>query len=201
MLQLKVMQEDLKKIAITGNMGTGKSAVGQFLRQAGEAVLETDKITVQLYENRDVRGLIQDKFGLGFFCDDGSVDRRKFAEQIFASDADRAWLERLFWPRIKDEVDLWFYKQKCRQKRRAFVIVPLLFEAGWEKFFDEIWLVRSSREDILTRLQIQRRLTLAQARKRLSTQMSDQQKIDLVNLVIRNNGSLDDLKSVIQQLL
>ena len=191
----------MQKIAITGNMGTGKSVAGDFLRQKGEKVLDLDDVTAELYSKAEIRDLIQDRFGLEFFTDNGQVERRKFAAQIFASTEDRHWLERVFWPRIYEQMQLWFYKQEKRGAVRVFVIAPLLFEAGWQADFAEIWLVTATVEEILTRLQIRDHLTNKEAKKRLQTQKADTTKLGLVTVVLHNNRTQADLQKLIVKKL
>lgn len=191
----------MQKIAITGNMGTGKSVAGDFLRQKGEKVLDLDDVTAELYSKAEIRDLIQDRFGLEFFTDNGQVERRKFAAQIFASPVDRRWLERVFWPRIYEQMQLWFYKQEKRGAVRVFVIAPLLFEAGWQTDFTEIWLVTATVEEILTRLQIRDHLTNKEAKKRLQTQKADTTKLGLVTVVLHNNRTQADLQKLIVKKL
>lgn len=191
----------MQKIAITGNMGTGKSVVGDFLRENGETVLEADELTRELYRSDEIRVLIEDYFGLGYFYSDGRVNKRKLAVRVFREEKDRRFLERIFWPRLREQVELWLYKQSCRQKMRVFVIVPLLFEAGWQKMFEEIWLVTARRAEILARLQAREKISLAEAQARLMTQIPDREKLSQVQVVLKNNDEIGQLKQALQQVL
>ena len=182
-------------------MGSGKTTVGNWLSEAGETVLEIDKLTAKLYEQDEIRIIIQDRFGLTYFNNDGSVKKRKLAEVIFAEEEERKFLERVFWPRLRQMVELWFYKQECRQKTRVFVIVPLLFEAGWQKMFDEVWLVTAPREEILMRLQVREKIDYEEAQRRLQTQIPDDKKSAWVQQVLENNGDQEELKKQVQVLL
>lgn len=191
----------MQKIAITGNMGTGKTTVGNFLHQCGETVLDLDEVTKKLYQKEEILTIIQDRFGLKVFTDDGSLDKKKLATLIFSDVEARKFLERVFWPRIKSELELWFFKQERRQKMRVFVLVPLLFEAGWEKIFTQIWLVTATKEEILWRLQLRHKISQIEAEKRLATQIPDEEKINQVTLVIENNNSVEELRQELIHLL
>ncbi len=191
----------MQRIAITGNIGTGKSEVGKVLLERGEKVLDIDDLTATLYHQDRWQNLIQEHFGLAVFTPDGQIDRRKLAKKVFADEKERWWLEKVIWPPLKEELQLWFFKQEKKQRERVFVLIPLLFEAGWEKEFDQIWLVRAKKEDILTRLQIRDRLNHDEILTRLETQIDDQRKTNFVDLIIYNFSDLDTLRQlVIQQI-
>lgn len=191
----------MQKIALTGNMGTGKTTAGNFLHQCGETVVDLDEITKKLYEKEEILAIIQDKFGLKVFSDDGSLDKKKLATLIFSYPEERKFLERVFWPRIKSELELWFFKQEKRQKTRVFVLAPLLFEAGWEKMFTQIWLIKSERKEILWRLQLCHKISETEAEARLATQIPDEKKVNQVTFVIENNGSVEELRQNLAHLL
>lgn len=129
------------------------------------------------------------------------MDQKKLATLIFSNTEERKFLERVFWPRIKSELELWFFKQERRQKTRVFILIPLLFEAGWEKMFTQIWLVTATKEEILWRLQLRYKISQIEAEKRLATQIPDEEKIDQVTLVIENNNSVEELRRRLTHLL
>jgi dephospho-CoA kinase len=191
----------MKKIAITGNMGTGKSIVGSQLLALGYPVLDCDQVVAKLYQTSEVKDLLQAKFAYHVFHSDGQVNHKRLAQVIYTDETYRLWLQKIIWPRVKTEVELWLFGQDCQQQRQVFVLIPLLFEAGWQNDYDEVWLIYSSQTALLERLQLRDHLTLAQAKQRLATQIPDHKKRLLVSKILTNSGIIQDIKDEVKRLV
>jgi dephospho-CoA kinase len=191
----------MQKIAITGNMGTGKSLVKQILIAHNFQTLDSDEVVARLYQTPEIKDLLQEKFSYYAFYQDGSVNKRWLADKIFQDEHYRFWWQNLLWPKVKSQIELWFFAQEKKQARHTFVIVPLLFEANMQPMFDQTWLIFSQKEDILQRLQVRDKINLLLAKKRLATQIPDEKKRPLVDIIINNYGTIDELKQNVKKQL
>ena len=126
-----------KKIAITGGIGSGKSAVSQILASKGYFVLDCDQITKQLYQKDQTTSAICQNFGQEFVVD-GKVDTKKLGAYVFADESRVKKLNEVMHPLIFAELDRQIVESGARV---VFVQIPLLFETGMQNEFDDIWLV------------------------------------------------------------
>lgn len=189
------------KIAITGNIASGKSAVEKFLREKDFAVFDTDEITHKLHKDNTIKAII-----LSEFCDydilEGSeISRAKLGKIVFGNETLRKKLENILHPIIKEEIGRFFRQQEEKGEKIAFMSVPLLFEAKFEDIFDKIILIYANDEIRLKRLINRNNLSLEQAENRLKIQISQDEKISLADYVIYNNKSLDDLNIEVEKML
>ena len=119
----------MKKIAITGNIASGKSQVENILENLNYTVYDTDKIA------HDCLSKIKDFYGFDVFTN-GIIDRQKLGTLVFSNPQIKKKLEDLIHPIIKKEVLNIFEKNK--NKDFVFISVPLLFETDFYKLFDKI---------------------------------------------------------------
>jgi len=189
----------MEKVAITGRVASGKSVVARACQRLGYPVLEADEIVADLYQTDELKDIIQDYFGYAAFTPSGKIDKKWLRNRIFTNEKDRQWLEQLLWPRVWSAYELWWVKN--RQQSLVFAVVPLLFEAGWQDRFDQIWLVTSPKEEALTRLQLRDHLSFAQAKVIYDLTIPDRQKRGLVNVIINNCGTISSLEQTVTRLL
>lgn len=185
------------KIAITGNIATGKSAVEKILRDKGFKVLDTDKVTHELQERADVTEIISKNFNN--VLKDGKISRKKLGDIIFNDKKAKKTLENIMHPMIKEEIGRFF--QQNGSEKIAFVSIPLLFETGFEKFFDKVLIVVTESKIQLERLMKRNNLTKEDAIKRINSQMPQKEKISHSDYIVRNNGTIDELKSELSKIL
>ena len=104
---------------------------------------------------------------------------------------------------IQHPLILAWVKEQCAASTDAliFVEVPLLFESGWEKYFDESWVVVADEAVVIKRLKQNRSMDDEAIKARLKTQMKSEMKIKKADHVIVNNASLEELQSQIDSLL
>uniref|UniRef100_A0A832GLP9 Dephospho-CoA kinase n=1 Tax=Caldimicrobium thiodismutans TaxID=1653476 RepID=A0A832GLP9_9BACT len=135
-----------KLIAITGGLATGKSTFLRLLQKMGFTTLSCDEIVKDLYKSDIIKKKVVNLLGEDILSEDWQIDKRKVLEKILQNPSLRRALESLIhplvWEKIKETL------RECTQKgnKIIFVEVPLLFEAGWETFFDEIWVITCKEE-------------------------------------------------------
>lgn len=164
------------KIAITGNIASGKSEVEKIIAQ-NFPVFDADKIAHKFL---------------------GNVDRRALGEKVFSDPIARKKLEEYIHPKVKDEILKIFCES---QEKCVFVSIPLLFETGFDKLFDKIIFVQCDDKLRLERLMKRNNFTKEQALKRMNAQMPQDDKINKSDFVIHNNSTKEELAAQVNELL
>lgn len=185
-----------KLIAITGGLATGKSTVLNIIKEFGFSTLSCDDVVRELYSRPDIRALVVNLCGKGILNEKDEINRKSLLLLILRNEALRKKLEKLIHPLVWKEIENYHLKEK---KGPLFVEVPLLFEAGWEDRFDEIWVVTCSeetqRERILRKPDADLFLTLAE------TQLPLKEKIKKADRIISSEKTLDELREELKDIL
>lgn len=186
-------------VGLTGGLGAGKSTALGLLDGMDVATLSTDSVVHQLYETDAVRAAVVERFG-SEIAPDGVVDRSAVAARIFSEAEDRHWIEQLLWPLVRARVQEFCRAELARDRRpRAIVIeIPLLFEAGLESNYDAT--VAIVVEEGLRNARADGRGHTAVS-ERSSRQLSQAEKASRATYTIRNDGSVEELKTALADLL
>ncbi len=182
--------------AITGNIGSGKSTVAQQLSEF-YPLISTDQLTAEiLATDETVKKQLVELFSLTILTADQQIDKQKLAALIFHDLNAKQQLEQLLHPLIEQKM----YEQLAQLKQPlCFIEVPLLFEANWQAKFDHCLLVYTH-VDILIKRFAQLPYAKSQAyQKRLTSQIADINKLALVDYIIYNNGTLNELDWSVKQ--
>ena len=188
-------------IGITGGIASGKSTVTEFLRQQGYQVIDADQVVHELQEpgGRLYQALLS-AFGLAILQEDGRLDRPKLGAMIFGNPELLAQSSQIQNQIIREELahrrDL-----LAETEDTFFMDLPLLFELQYEDWFDQIWLVDVTEETQLSRLMTRNALSQDEAEKRIAAQLSLQEKRKRADVLIDNNGSLEETRQQIRHAL
>ena len=190
-----------KIIGITGGISSGKSTVTNFLRQRGFQVVDADALVHQLQApgGRPYNILVE-HFGNQVLLKNGQLNRPLLASLIFSNPEEQEWSKETQGQVILEELAA-LKNQLAQTEAIFFMDIPLLFEQGYESWFDEVWLIYLDRETQIERLMNRDKLSLEAAESRLASQWSLDKKKKLATHIIDNSGSLDQLLSQIISLL
>ncbi len=186
----------MRKIAITGNIASGKSEVQKTLISLGYKVLDTDVVGHELLHNNTE---IKNAFIEYDILEYDDISREKLGKIVFNDKKLLDKLNSIIHPQIKNKIEEFFLENKFEEK--VFVAIPLLFEANMQDMFDEIVFVYANDELRLKRLMKRNGFDEDYAKQRLNSQMSQNEKMKKSQIIIRNEGGLEELKqSVIRTL-
>ena len=132
----------MKKVAITGNIGSGKSWVCELFKQhLGIPVYNSDDAAKQMYFLPDVRKQLELRFGKEFYLSEVELNRKLIAELIFHDESAQRDLESILYPALFIDFEQWMEKQNA-----PYVLFEsaLVFEKRLEKRFDAIVMVSAS---------------------------------------------------------
>lgn len=211
-------------LGITGGIASGKSTVSSALvaeysnrpyaqtenlsgppRVVTLAVIDADKVGHGVYDSQEsdcYKGLVR-HFGPGIVNDspgDGSINRKALGSIVFSDPEEMKQLQAIVWPaiasRLKELID-----EKKATDDVIVVEAAILFEAGWDKdlAFDVIITTQVEPAVARERLMTRNALNAEEADKRISSQMSNQERASRSNVVIDNSGGPEDLKDKISE--
>ncbi|MFS9271429.1 dephospho-CoA kinase [Streptococcus sp. Marseille-Q3533] len=190
-----------KIIGITGGISSGKSTVTNFLRQRGFQVVDADALVHQLQApGGRLYNILVEHFGNQVLLKNGQLNRPLLASLIFSNPEEQEWSKETQGQVILEELAA-LKNQLAQTEAIFFMDIPLLFEQGYESWFDEVWLIYLDRETQIERLMNRDKLSLEAAESRLASQWSLDKKKKLATHIIDNSGSLDQLLSQIISLL
>jgi dephospho-CoA kinase len=178
-------------IGLTGGIATGKSTVSRLFTERGAALVDLDVIAREIVEpGQAPLSQIAQRFGQAVLQADGTLNRRKLGEIVFADEAERKALEAITHPAIRARMRARMDAlQSERPDRLVVVDVPLLYESSLQSFFEQVVVVYVPRNLQLERLRKRDGLTEAEAERRLAAQMDIEEKKRLADWVIDNSFS------------
>jgi len=186
----------VKKIAITGNLATGKSTVLKILKNMGFPVFSCDEAVRKLYEEEEVKKKVLEIFGKEVLRPNGELNKRKILEKILENQKLKKSLENLIHPLVKEK--LLKFLEENKEKKLVFLEVPLLFEVGWESLFDEIWVTTCSEKTQKERI-LKKGLDIETGKKILKHQKPLKEK--KAHKVIFTDKDLEELEKEIKEML
>ncbi len=188
-------------IGLTGGIGCGKSAAAVILAELGAVLIDADKVGHEVYEpGKPCWDALVDAFGREIVAPDQTIDRKKLGARVFSDPSALKRLNAIVQPRIAEEIN-----ERVRYLRSRGVEAPIvveaavLVEAGWQWLVDEIWVVTCSRERAVSRVIAARGLSREQVERRIGNQISETERTRDADCVIRNDGSLAELRAGIER--
>ena len=173
------------KIAIVGNIASGKSTVEKIIETHGYKVYDTDKIAHEILASNEE---ILKAFGTN--------NRNELAKIVFSNPDKLKLLESIVHPQVKDEL----LKIFASKENIVFISVPQLFEAGFENMFDKIIYITADESIRKKRLIKRNSFTPEEAQKRINAQ-SERNKKEKADFIIENNKSINDLQNKVLEVL
>jgi len=186
-------------LGLTGGIAAGKSAALEAFRELGAETLSSDEVVRELLGTDEVRDLLVERFGADA-APDGLVDRDAVARIVFADEEQRRWLESVLWPRVGARMAEWAQEVRAMDPPppAGVVEVPLLFESNMEGAFDATVVVVV---DDSVRAERAAARGHEAVEERAAAQLSQEEKAGRADHVIRNDGTLEELKAELAALL
>jgi dephospho-CoA kinase len=189
------------KIGLTGVIGSGKAEVANILASLGAAVIFADEISRRIYEPGDAgHQAVVNTFGEEVLDEDERIDRAALAAIVFGDESQRRRLEAAVWPVMAAVVKKEMTTAEAEGAPAVAIEAAVLFEAGWDLMVNEVWTVTTREETSVQRVGRRDGLNGEQVKARMAAQLSADEKAKRADRVIPNDGSLEDLREIVEKV-
>ena len=187
------------RVGLTGGIGSGKSAVSSRLATRGAVVIDSDVLAREVVaKGTDGLAEVVAAFGDGVLTADGELDRPALGRIVFGDETARRKLEAITHPRVRARAA----ELEAQAPADAIVVhdIPLLVETGQAHKFDVVLVVDAPVDVQLERLTSQRGMAAAEAKQRIASQASREDRLAIADLVVDNTGPLTELDGRIDEV-
>lgn len=185
----------MKRIGLTGGIGTGKSTVTRLFAAEGWSVIDADAIVHRLLGPRTpVVREIAKAFGRKVCAADGAIDRRRLGEIVFADPQQRRRLEAIIHPAVRHVMEKEGDAHARRGTKICLLDIPLLFESNYDWHLDAIIVVTCDEATQLARCRAKFAWSDAETHQRIAAQLPLVEKVRRATYVIENSGPVEATK-------
>ncbi|GAA4712297.1 dephospho-CoA kinase [Brevibacillus fulvus] len=189
-------------LGLTGGIATGKSTVTAMLRERGIPVIDADQIAREVVEpGKPAYEAIVEHFGKGILLPNGQIHRRLLGEIVFSDEGQRQKLNSIVHPEVRKVMREQAEEAEQSGAPIVFMDIPLLFESKLQHMVDKIVVVYAPESQQLSRMLERDELNEEQAIKRLRAQWPIEQKKQLADFLIDNQGSRAETETQVDQML
>lgn len=187
------------RVGLTGGIGSGKSAVSSRLAARGAVLIDSDVLAREVVaKGTDGLAEVVAEFGDDVLTAAGELDRPALGRIVFGDEPARRRLEAIVHPRVRARAA----EIEAQAADDAIVVhdIPLLVETGQADHFDLLLVVDVPVEVQVERLTSQRGMSDEEAKRRIASQASREQRLEAADLVVDNSGTLEDLDRRIDEV-
>lgn len=191
-------------IGLVGAIGAGKSTAARCLARRGGAVIDADAIGHAVLELPAVKRGILERWGRRgpLLKPDGKLDRRSIAAVVFGDPAERAALEGMVFPAIREQAAAEIAAARNNPAVRFVVLdAAVMLEAGWDSVCDRLIYVDAPRDLRLSRVAARSGWAAADLDAREAAQMPAAEKMRRADAVVVNDGPPEALQEAVDELL
>ena len=196
-------EKTLRRYAITGGIGSGKSTVAAMFARLGAVIIDADAISRDLMRpTENTLSAVVAEFGPDILHPDGTLNRSALAALVFSNEDARTRLNNIVHPAVRARADA-LVEQARRAPRFSGIIIddiPLLAETNRAAEFDGVIVVRTSLEKRLSRLMETRGMAEEDARARIAAQATDTQRAAIATWIIDNDGSAENTQTQVERI-
>jgi dephospho-CoA kinase len=176
------------KVALTGNMGSGKTVICRFFEMLDVPVFYADIEAKKLYANPAIIQKVKALFGREVISSDGNVNKKTLADKVFSDKEKLKKLNNIIHPEVHRLFEHWTkqheYKTYCIQE------AAIIFETGGYKRFDKTILVHASEDILIKRVMKRDGISRREVLDRLKNQMDQEKKKELADYLLPNDNSM-----------
>ena len=176
------------KIALTGNIASGKSVVESIIAEFGYEVVDLDKVSHKLLETTCKEEVLK-----AF----NTIERQELSKIVFNNKNELKKLENIIHPKLKEYVLNCFKENK--EENAVFISGALIYEAGFSGLFDKIIFVDTNKDTRLIRLMKRNSISKQEALLRINAQNNDYK--NKADFIIENNSDIASLKKEVFEVL
>ena len=185
-------------VGLTGGIACGKSTVARLFQELGINVIDADEIVRELItKDAEIISAILKYFGPQYRLNDGSLDRKSLREKIFSSSDDKAFLEKLLHPRVREEL---VNSKRAISSPYGILVIPLLIEANMKNLVDRVLVVDLPQDLQLQRIMNRDHIDRKQAMLAIMNQLPASERRLHADDVIENTLPVEKLKQVVASL-
>lgn len=210
-IDAELVDAGLKVIGLTGGIGTGKSIATAYLRKKNYTVFDADEIAREsVLPGEPALDKLVEIFGSEILTEEGMLNRGYLADIVFSSDENVKILNSIMHADIVERIEKYLKRRKSniaktkgntKTLKTVFLSAPLLLEGETKEFCDEIWLITADDDIRISRAAIRDGVDKEKIKDRIQFQMSEEEKKGLVDVVIENNGSEEELYKKLEEAL
>lgn len=189
-------------VGLTGGIASGKSTVSNMFKEKGFTVIDADKESRYVVEKgKPAYNEIVKTFGEDILQPDGNIDRAKLGAIVFNDKEKREMLNRIVHPAVRKEMVRKKEEAVAKGERLVVLDIPLLLEGNLQFMVDKVLLVYVDEQTQLKRLMERNQYSKEEALARIHSQMPLEKKVELSDEIINNNGTLEETKRQLNEIL
>lgn len=191
----------MKKIGLTGSIGSGKSSVSNIFMKNNIKIIDADKISREILGIGNTLKEIVDYFGSEVLDDYGSLDRKKLGNIVFSDARKLDKLNSITHPKIKEKIKEKIDFYESIGEKIVILDIPLLIEAHMENMADLVLLVICSEDIQINRIMNRDNISRSEAIKRIKSQMNVDEKKKYADYIIDNSSTIEELEECVKKFL
>tara|TARA_B100000073_G_scaffold255783_1_gene215784 strand:+ start:20 stop:616 length:597 start_codon:yes stop_codon:yes gene_type:complete len=180
-------------VGLTGGIGSGKSAAGDFFIELGIDLIDADMISKDILDNNPkAKEIFIENFGEIYIDENNNINRGLLRENIFKDNKKKELLESIIHPIVKDEINEFILKSNSIYK---IIMVPLIYETKSQDFYDKIIVIDCDEDYQIKRASQRDKKSKEDIINIIKNQATREERQSIADEIILNNSSLDDLKT------
>lgn len=188
-------------IGLTGNIGCGKSSLSKILKDNSLDIIDADIISREIMSNNKLLEEVFHVFGENVKDKDGTLNRKKLASIVFSDDKKLIALNDITHPAIKNEIKRRIKDIENKGRNIVIVDAALLIEGKFLDLIDKLIVITCDEKEQLNRVMDRDNSNMDEALNRISSQMSQDEKVKFGDYIIDNSGSLEELNYKANKLI